>query len=395
MGRPTKAIPSYRYHVSGNAVVTFESKDFYLGPYNSPPSRAKYFALLQEYNSNGFKAPKGEVNRVDQPITVRCITAKFREHIETKYANSPQHLSNFRNLCTLLEDEHGDESVEQFGPRKLSRLRELFVANGNCRSYVNSQTRNVVSIFKHGVSMELVRPEQLVALRSLETLRAGQTTAPESVPVQPVDIEVVRLTAKFLSPTLRSMVRLQTSTGMRPSEVFRMRPCDIDRSSEIWMYRPSIHKTANLGRKKAVPIVGDAKDALLPYLLRDEHAYCFSPKESAKWYRDQRTKRRKTKSGYGNAVGTNRKANPKRPPREQYCKDSYRSAIQAAQKKAKVPRWFPYQLRHLAGTIVRDALGVEYAQSLLGHSHVSITEIYAKVSEAKSIEAAKVTPKIG
>ena len=35
------------------------------------------------------------------------------------------------------------------------------------------------------------------------------------------------------------MVRIQVATGMRPSEVCKMRPCDIDLSREdAWIYRP-------------------------------------------------------------------------------------------------------------------------------------------------------------
>ena len=51
-------MPAYRFHVSGQAVVTLAGKDFYLGPHDSPESRARYFELVQEYNANGKIAPK-------------------------------------------------------------------------------------------------------------------------------------------------------------------------------------------------------------------------------------------------------------------------------------------------------------------------------------------------
>ncbi|TWT95756.1 hypothetical protein Pla100_33980 [Neorhodopirellula pilleata] len=49
MSRPKKVAPDYRYHVSGQAVVTFNGTNFYLGPHNSPESKAKYRTLLAEY----------------------------------------------------------------------------------------------------------------------------------------------------------------------------------------------------------------------------------------------------------------------------------------------------------------------------------------------------------
>lgn len=394
MPRPRKLMPDYRRHISGQARVTILGKDYLLGEYDSPESRSRYLALLAEYNETGTH-PEQPQQQLDLPVTVRCVTAEFRNHAETKYAGNKSERDRFNSLCTLLDDEYGDEPAADFGPRKLAEIRDLFVVSGNNRDTVNKQTRAVVRIFKHAVSRELIAPDRLVALESLEALRRGQTAAPEPKKVQPVDIEIVKASAKNLSPTLRAIVRIQAATGMRPSEVCNMRPCDIDRSGAEWFYRPDHHKTAHRGKTKAVPIVGDAREALAPFLLRDAEDYCFSPVESARWYRDQRTAMRVTPVRYGNGVGTTRKANPKRPPGNKYSKDSYRRAIYRAADKAGVPRWFPYQLRHTAATVVREALGVEAAQALLGHSRSAMTEHYAQQSERKAIEAARVAPSIG
>jgi hypothetical protein len=113
--------PSYRYHIGGQAVVTFCGKNFYLGPHDAPESKARYHVLLAEYIKNGKTAPpSAETHQADAVVTIACI-----------------------------------------------------VVDGNCRKYVNQQTRNVVRIFKHSVSRELVKPDQLVALQSLEPLRFG------------------------------------------------------------------------------------------------------------------------------------------------------------------------------------------------------------------------------
>ena len=70
--------PGYRYHVSSQKVVTFCSKNFYLGEYDSPNSKAKFYALFAEYNANGkASAPEGDEHQADAPITVRCVTAEF------------------------------------------------------------------------------------------------------------------------------------------------------------------------------------------------------------------------------------------------------------------------------------------------------------------------------
>jgi integrase len=43
-----------------------------------------------------------------------------------------------------------------------------------------------------------------------------------------------------------------------------------------------------------------------------------------------------------------------------------------------VPRWSPLQLRHTAATAIRARFGVEAAATVLGHSKVETTEIYAE-----------------
>ncbi len=395
MSRPKKVAPDYRYHVSGQAVVTFNGKNFYLGPHDSPESKAKYRRLVAQYIALDFQTPEAEPRQAETPILVADVTAEAREWIKSKYANCASHRARFLNLCNTLDDEYGDTPANEFGPRKLSEIRDLFVASGNSRRYVNSQTRSIVRIFRYALSRELIDANVLVRLDSLESLRFGQTSAKEPKPVTPVELADVRATAEHLSPVLKAMIRVQAATGMRPGEMCRLRPCDVDtRPDGVWVYRPTDHKTARFGKKKAVPIVGDARLALEPFMDRAPDAYCFSPKESAAWYRQQRTLNRKTPANCGDRVGYKRGKSLKgdgaqRRPGNFYDKDSYRHAIQRAAEKAGVPRWFPYQLRHTAGTAVREALGVEAAQALLGHSRAAMTEHYAKVSESKAIEAAK------
>lgn len=401
MPRPKKAMPKYGYHISGQAIITLDGKTYYLGPHNSPESHARYLSLISEYQANDLTMPDGVPTHQKQTaITVLCVAEEFREHIKVKYANNPTEAGRFRSLCTTLDDEYGDLPATEFGPRKLSDLRDLFVASGNCRKYVNSQTRNVVRIFRHAVARELVDADVLIRLETLEPLRYGQTPARETAKRGPVPLSAVRSTVKHLSPTIVAMIRIQVATAMRPSEVCNMRPCDIDQRGREWMYRPESHKTARLGITKAVPIVGDARIALRPFLEnRAPDDFCFQPRESAQWYRDQRTAARVTPIHLGSRVGYRHDGlkgdSAQNRPGKRYSKDSYRRAIQRAAEKANVQHWTPYQLRYTNATAVREALGVEYAQALLGHSRSTMTEHYAELSEEKAIKAAKASPVLG
>lgn len=216
----------------------------------------------------------------------------------------------------------GDVTVDDFGPVKLKAFRDELVANGMptkrkhkrkkplARTYVNRIINSVIGMFTIAVAGELVDVSKVQQLKTLDTLRNGQTTAPETEPVRPVPIEHVRMTAPFLSPIIKAMLRIQVATGMRPGEVCIMRPCDIDRSGDNWIYVPSKHKTGWRGKAKAVPIIDDARDAITDFLQRHPESYCFSPKEAMEWRRAVGAAKRTAPLSCGNRKGTNVKKDP-------------------------------------------------------------------------------------
>jgi len=414
MARPKAKAPTRQYHISGQSVVRIGGRDFYLGPHDSAESIGRYAVLIKIYQANGLTLPDdfdpasldvqaamllgqlspqaAATDQTKQPKLVRHVTAAYRNHIATKYAESPAELHRLNGICDEIDKHDGDAEAVNYGPLALQRQRQRWIDSGKARVYCNRLTNAVKRIWKYAVSQELVTSSCWEALRSVEALQAGQTTAQETEPVLPANIDHVRKTAAHLSPVVKSMLRVQIATGMRPSEVCKMRPCEIDRTGEVWVYRPKKHKTAKRGKIKAVPLIGDARAAITDYLNRDPQAFCFSPRESVAWKRAIGAANRTTPLSCGNRAGTNRKAEPAKQPGECFTHHSYRQAIQRAARAAKVPKWNPYQLRHLAATVIREALGVEHAQAALGHSHADMTQHYAKLSLAKAIEAAEAAP---
>ncbi|MCA9136903.1 MAG: tyrosine-type recombinase/integrase [Planctomycetales bacterium] len=351
MPRPKKAMPAYRFHISGQAVVTLGGKDFYLGPHDSPESRVKYLTLVGEYQRNGLRAPDQPTHQMDLAITVSGVTTEFRATKLKSFDRNPAHKCRFENLCKLLDDEYGDTPAKDFGPRKLADLRELLVVDGNCRKYVNSQIRFIVRIFKHALSRELIEPGQLVALESLESLKKGE--AKDNPPRKPASLELIHKTLPHLCDDSAAMVRIQLATGCRPSELFTLTPAEVDQSGEVWMIRKTSHKTAHHGKQKVIPIVGDARDAIAPFLLGPENEVCFTNASGTPWNRN-----------------------------------TYRRRITRQCETLKIDRWTPYQIRHLVGQSVRDKLSAEHVQAILGHSRISMVETYSRASEHKAVEAA-------
>ncbi len=249
----------------------------------------------------------------------------------------------------------------------------------------------------------------------MEGLRKGRTEAPESPPVEPVSDTTVEATIEHLSSIVADMVRLQRLAGMRPGEVCTMRPCDIDRSGDIWLYRPESHKTEHHGRDRVVPIGPKAQDVLLRYLARDSSMCCFRPIDSvAKRLAESRANRDAPQSR-GNRPRIKCKREPKRAPREHYTTDSYGKSIKKGCDKAfphpvlghrvkssftdaekrelrdwqSQHHWAPNQLRHTAATEIRKRHGLEAAQVILGHSQLGVTQVYAERDIAKGMEVAR------
>ncbi len=168
-----------------------------------------------------------------------------------------------------------------------------------------------------------------------------------------------------------------------------LRPCDLDRTGEVWQYRPESHKTEHHGRERIIFIGPQAQGILLRYLARDHQAYCFRPCDSEAKRLAENERNRKTPLSCSNVRGSNVKRKPKRKPGKQYTTGSYRRAIHRACDKAGIERWSPNRLRHTAATEVRKKFGLEDAQIILGHASADVSQVYAERDMAKGLEIAR------
>ncbi|MEN0111547.1 MAG: tyrosine-type recombinase/integrase, partial [Planctomycetota bacterium] len=251
-----------------------------------------------------------------------------------------------------LKDWYGREPAAEFGPVRLKALRERMVEDGHSRRYVNDHVARIKRLFKWAAAEELVPETTYRSLALVPGLKKGRTEARETPPVLPVDDATVEATLPALPPVVADMVRLQRITGMRPAEVCLIRPVDVDRSGDVWVYRPSSHKTEHRGRERVVCFGPKAQAVLGRYLDREAASHCFSPRESEAARLAARHASRKTPIDQGNAPGTNRKRRPRRSAGKRYTTDGYRRAIHRACDRAGVDRWSPNRLRHAAATEV-------------------------------------------
>ncbi len=315
----------------------------------------------------------------------------YREWAEGYYAKNgvaTGHVYLIRRGVRALRELYGRTLAREFGPQKLRAVRQHFVDADCARTYINKVGAEVRRVFKWGVSHELVPSSVYEALRTVDGLKRGRTSAREPQKVGPVEDAIVDATIPFLPPVVADMVCLQRLTGCRPGELCILRPCDVNTSEKVWCYTPESHKTEHHGRERRIFIGPKAQDILRPYLLRDHQSHCFSPSESRRKQFEAMRKRRKSKVQPSQV--DRRKRRPATQPGGVYTKDSYRRAVARAIELANdkllkqdpetkpLPHWHPNQLRHSAATEFRRRFGLEAAQVALGHSNADITQVYAE-----------------
>ena len=257
-----------------------------------------------------------------------------------------------------------------------------------------------MSIFTWGIEMELVHPNTVAALKAVKFLSVGYPGTFEGKGREEVPDEVICRTLPFMPPTLIAMVVVQRLTGMRPSEVFNMTVGDIDqtRDAELWYYTPKSHKTKRFIGTKKIPLGKPEQELIAPYLVgRKPEQAVFSPCTAIQERNAERRANRKSKLTPSQIARDKARATKPMKCSEFYGKHSYYRAIEYAIQKGnkilpeeeKIPHWYPYQIRHTAGTATEKIGGLDKAQALLGHRTANVTRRYAHSQLAIAEELAR------
>jgi integrase len=389
--------PSYRHHKpTGQAVVTLDGRDVYLGRYNSPKSIAEYRRRIAEWSANGGRSPTrssespagvGRSPTYGSDLTLNELLLAYLIFADLYYRKGGKPTKEpalLRLSVRLLKQLYGHTLAGEFGPLALKAVRQALIDAGLSRTEINRRVGRIVRIFKWAVENEMVPANVHHGLKAIAGLKKGRTEAKELEPVKPVPEAYVEAVRPFVSRQVWAMTQLQRLTGMRPGEVCQMRTTDIDRSGKVWIYTPESHKTEHHGRKREIPLGPRAQEILGPWLRTDLTAYLFSPGEAKEEHLEERRRKRATPMTPSQRART-RKPDPKKVPGEVYETRSYYHAIRNACPKAGVPNWHPNQLRHNAATWLRKEFGLDVARVILGHSSSAVTETYAELDYNRAI----------
>jgi integrase len=395
----TLRTPSYRLHKpTGQAVVTLNGRDFYLGQFGSPGSRAEYDRTIVEWISNGRRLP-APTSGAGSDLTVNEMLLAylaFADSYYVKHGKPTSESASIRESIRPLRQLYGDTPAQDFGPLQLKAVRQAMIDANNCRNVVNKRTGRIVRVFKWAVGEAMIPPSVHHGLQAVSGLRRGRCEVRETEPVRPVPDSFVDAIEPYVSRQVWAMVQLQRLSGMRPGEACSMRTIDVDTSGRVWIFTPETHKCEHHNRERRIYLGPAAQEILRPWLRPELTAYLFSPREAMEELQIERRKARRTPLTPSQR-NRKRKRRPQRAPGERYDPKVYGHAIAYGianvNRERKrlglpaIPRWGPNRLRHNAATRLRREFGLDVARAVLGHASPVVTEVYAELDGAKAAEA--------
>ncbi|MEO2016293.1 MAG: site-specific integrase [Fuerstiella sp.] len=246
--------PTLKRHVSGRAYTRFKGKCTYFGKFGTEEAQQRFQQWLADMDF---------VEDKFQHVSLLLLASKFMDHAKVHYRKNgvPTGEANnvrlaMRTACTM----YGNSRVSEFGPKRLKAVRDQMIQDGLCRNTVNARIRRIRHVFKWGVSEQFVPVSVLIGLQTVQGLEAGRTSARETDPVEPVaELDIIAV-EPFVSRPVWGLIQFMLLTGARPGEAVRLRLCDIDAESDVWVYRPSQHKTEHHGKSRRILIGPRAQD---------------------------------------------------------------------------------------------------------------------------------------
>ena len=359
MSRARNVLPSYSLHKpSGKARVRIDGHDYYLGDFGSEKSRRKYGELVAKLAGGQTIDPLAIANYVNSattdddsgPTVAELIRAFFR-HADAYYlkpdGTPTDEIHCLNSALKPVRELFGFTPTRAFTPSMLITAREKFIETGWTRGFCNRSTNRVRGVFKWGVQSGIVPVAVWQALTSITPLKSGRCDAHDNEKREAVSEDNLEAVRARLKQRNRDILDLLLLTAARIGELLSVKWSMIDQTEDTWVVSLKHHKTAYRGKDRKLHF-GKRAQAIL---ARYEHI-----------------------------PATDRIFDARR--------DTFSKALASACTRANVPKFVPHQLRHTAATRIRDTIGVEAAQAMLGHAAAAMTAIYTRKTDKLAKETA-------
>jgi len=172
MPKLTKKLPSYRLHKrSGQAVVTLNGTDHYLGHHNSPESKTQYEQLMAEWLASHRQLPPDE-SSATETLTINEVFLAYWEHAQVHYRKNgrPTSQVGLTKLATRpLVELYGKTPLSAFGPLALKTVRERMIQKNISLSVINKYVGIIRRMFKWATENEMAPPSVYHGLQTVQT----------------------------------------------------------------------------------------------------------------------------------------------------------------------------------------------------------------------------------
>lgn len=271
-----------------------------------------------------------------------------------KSSVSPVTYESYRFLAqSVLRHVKGLE-VRQFTKLYYSDLLRRFAEAGKSRGTIKAYRHVILEALRYAEIRDLIPNGTYAAFQIIPLPR----NAKQPKRITPTCSEELDRVREAVGQTVYDILRLEVLTGMRPGELLRLRPCDIEKMpSGVWQYVIYRHKTSGRTAAPLVKYIGPQAQEIMERYIADA-----KPDEPL-------FKRRNGKPHTTHSV----------QQRISYLKRTRRDFPQT---------FHQYKCRHAAGTEARKHQGLEGAQAFLGHANRATSEIYAEVNQDLAIALA-------
>ena len=173
MPKLTQSVPKYRRHrASGQAIVTLNGVDHYLGPHGTRVSKNEYDRVVAEWLANGR-----EIEVAAEEITVLELVVAFLKQAKGFYGGGTRGTyANLKRGMESLKRLYGRTKAVDFGPREFKAIRQTLIDDDLSRKYINEKMRQIVQAFTWAAGESMVPatvPQSLSPSRWSPALRWG------------------------------------------------------------------------------------------------------------------------------------------------------------------------------------------------------------------------------
>ena len=150
---------------SGQAVVTLNGTDHYLGRWNSPESKAEYDRLINEWLVRGRRLPERRDDASTDELMTKQLILGYYSHAVATMAD--EEVEKVKIALKPVREMYGETPASKFGPVAFQAVRRKFVEAGLSISTIRDRMGTIKRMVGFGVANELLPGDALHRLQAV------------------------------------------------------------------------------------------------------------------------------------------------------------------------------------------------------------------------------------